>query len=506
MDEPNLQLDRPLRPGALYLDPERFELPNRQLLRRHGKTAATSKLPELEQNFQYIFNRLPESRVGFGQGLQVRLDPERTMLESTITPWFGKVDSPDFVRRVQEGKAALERAVSAMPAGKARHAREFTRELSSISHLFRTIDTSGLGATLRVGVGAPNVSVAAPDVQSVHSFLAYLLGRSLPPESASMDMGTTKGMRATRRHAVSLGLQLDRKSSFPLGAPEAEHVRALELAFGTAKQGNLLASMGLRTPRDLPGVFFQEQVIGRDRPLNEFTRALVEKAAANKQRVAQSAAQLQKLTAEGGKFTEASVAYRNALEDFLMDVFNPTQTSGLEPGLIRKQFDMDKSLVQSVVDDAFSSSFRQKMTPFGKEHLNATKRYLKMDLLEAVSKYPDGPAKEHVVERLKDIDRGLEEHLLRWVKTQTTFKPARTESKATVALAGGRKAVRNPATKVMSEAIPAAEMNVKRIEEGTAKLMKTLGRTAPKIPMFLVAALTAGLVANGVLGGSNGEA
>lgn len=504
--QPNI--DRPIRPGEMYLSPEGFKYPNPQLLRRKAKVKAASVLPELQQNFQYALDVMPMSRAGFGQGTQIVLDPELSVLESTITPWFGKVDSPQYMDEVRRVRDSYNKATAALTGTKMRHAREFERQVSALGHSLKRFETQGLGTTIRMGLASPNVATSELDVRNAHMLLSYMMGRNLPPESATMDMMTTKGARATQRHGVRLGLErLNEASPYPFGGSLSEHVRGLELGFGTQGKGNILAGLGLQQERDMPDVVFQEQVLGTKGPLNPFSQKLISMAMKDKERVSQSAAQLAKAVSTSPKFNEASVAYRGALEDFLDEIFNGPMGGGQTQGLAIPGYDVPRHAIKATVDKAFADSFSQNMEPFGKQHLQAAKRKIRDTILEKIPSDTKTPRGQYIVDRVRDIDRGLEGYLKAWIRQQTTFKTPRTESKATQALAGGKKAVVNPATKEVSEAIPARALNVKRIEQGTEQVMKLLGRNAPKIPMLLVTALAAGMVVSGLSrGAGDGEA
>lgn len=506
-DEVSPSIDRPGRPGELLLDPEGFKYPKPQLLRRYGKVRASSKVEELTENFQYALDRVPLDKGGFFQGSKIIVDPGLPVLESTITPWFGRSDSPEYMEALRNAKSEYEKGSALLVGSKRRHDLEVERQVSSLGHALRNMEANNLGTTIRMGLASPNIVTSDLDIRDAHMFLSYLMGRNLPPESATLDLSKRVGNRSVKRHAARLGLQtLTEDAPFMLGSNSAEHVRALELAFGTQNQGNILASLGIRMEGDLEGSFFQEQLINKGRPLNPFSQALVTKVMADKERVAQSQRQLERAVQSQPKFSQAAVAYRGALEDFLNEVFNTTGPSG-RPGEITLQFHkVDREAIQGIVNKAVSTAFHQKMEPFGKEHLQATKREVRNIVVSVLEEHSAalGKTKIHwqaqnaeMIERLNDIDRGLNEHLLSWAKRQKTFTVPRTATKATLALEGGKKAVVNPATKLRSTGIGPRSLNMTRIEESTQKIMKTLGRSAPKIPMILAVALAAGLVAGG---------
>jgi hypothetical protein len=490
-----LSLDRPVRPGEMFLPKEGFKYPNPQLLRRQARTKATTLLPELEQNFQYALDVTPMSRSGFGQGTRIKLDPDLPILESRIVPWFGRVDSPEYMDELRRTQDSLEKARAAMPALKQRHAREFERQVSTLGHALRQFGTQGLGTTIRMGLANPNVATSELNVRDAHMIMAYLMGRNLPPESASMDLTRQVADRSVGRHAARLGLQVARPDpAYVMGAPLSEHVRGLELGFGTKGQGHLLAGLGLKSDTDIFGVQFEEQFINKGQPLNPFSRKLVEGVMADRERVAQSELQLTKATSSKAKFREASVAYRNALESFLDDVFNqdpPSQT----PGLKMPKINVPKDVIQESVNNSFKKTFRQGMEPFGTRHLDAVRKDIRETALGAIR--DDHPRAEYVRLRFQDMKRGVDEYLIQWVRSQKTFQAPRRASKATLAAEGGVKSVVNPVTKTMSEGVPARATNLKRLEQGTAQVLKQLGRTAPNIPMFLVTALAAGLAVTG---------
>jgi len=505
-EELQLSLDRPIRPGEMYLPEKGFKYPNPQLLRRQARTKATTLLPELEQNFQYALDVMPMSKGGFGQGTRVRLDPDLPVLESRITPWFGRVDSPEYMDELRRTQDSLEKARAAMPPLKQRHAREFERQVSTLGHALRQFSTQGLGTTIRLGLANPDIATSDLNVRDAHMIMSYLMGRNLPPESASMDMTRQIADRSVGRHAARLGLQVARPDpAYVMGAPLSEHVRGLELGFGTKGQGHLLAGLGLKTEKDVAGAMFEEQFINKGQTLNPFSRKLVEGVMADRERVAQSERRLAKAVASKTKFTEASVAYRNALEGFLDDVFNqepPSQT----PGLSLPKYNISKDVIKEVVDNSFTTTFRQDMEPFGPKHLNAVKRDIRTNVLSWLKDDPRDPRLEYVRLRFKDMDRGVDEYLVAWVKRQKTFEAPRRTSKVTAAVEGGAKSVRNPVTKEMSEAIPGRATNLKRLEAGTAQVLRQLGRSAPKVPMLMVAALAAGLAISGFTRSEDGEA
>jgi hypothetical protein len=214
--------------------------------------------------------------------------------------------------------------------------------------------------------------------------MAYLMGRNLPPESASMDLTRQVADRSVGRHAARLGLQVARPDpAYVMGAPLSEHVRGLELGFGTKGQGHLLAGLGLKSDTDIFGVQFEEQFINKGQPLNPFSRKLVEGVMADRERVAQSELQLTKAVSSKAKFREASVAYRNALESFLDDVFNqdpPSQT----PGLKMPKINVPKDVIQESVNNSFKKTFRQGMEPFGTRHLDAVRKDIRETALSAI--------------------------------------------------------------------------------------------------------------------------
>lgn len=479
----------------MFLPDKGFKYPNPQLLRRQARTKATTLLPELEQNFQYALDVMPTSRAGFGQGTRVRLDPDLPILESRITPWFGRVDSPEYMDELRRAQDSLEKARSAMPPLKQRHAREFERQVSSLGHALRQFSTQGLGSTIRMGLANPDIATSELNVRDAHMIMAYLMGRNLPPESASMDLTRQIGDRSVGRHAARLGLQVARPDpAYVMGAPLSEHVRGLELGFGTKGQGHLLAGLGLKTEGDIFGAQFEEQFINKGQTLNPFSRKLVEGVMADRERVAQSERRLTKAVASKTKYTEASVAYRNALESFLDDVFNQ-DFSSRAPGLKLTNTHIPKDVIKRAVDNAFVKTFRPGMEPFGTRHLDAVFIDIRQKALNAVK--DSHPFAEEVRLRFQDMKQGVNDYLIAWVKKQKTFEAPRRTSKVTAAVEGGAKSVRNSVTKEMSEAIPGRATNLKRLEEGTAQVLKQLGRSAPKIPMFLVAALAAGLAVTG---------
>lgn len=488
----------------MYLPEKGFKYPNPQLLRRQARTKATTLLPELEQNFQYALDVMPMSKGGFGQGTRVRLDPDLPVLESRITPWFGRVDSPEYMDELRRTQDSLEKARAAMPPLKQRHAREFERQVSTLGHALRQFSTRGLGTTIRLGLSNPDIATSDLNVRDAHMIMSYLMGRNLPPESASMDMTRQIADRSVGRHAARLGLQVARPDpAYVMGAPLSEHVRGLELGFGTKGQGHLLAGLGLKTEKDVAGAMFEEQFINKGQTLNPFSRKLVEGVMADRERVAQSERRLAKAVASKTKFTEASVAYRNALESFLDDVFNqdpPSQTSGLT----LPKINVPKDVIKEAVDNSFVTTFRPGMEPFGTRHLDAVRRDIRETALGAIK---DGhPRAEYVRLRFQDMKRGLDDYLIAWVKRQKTFEAPRRTSKATEAVEGGAKSVRNPVTKEMSEVIPSRPTNLKRLEEGTAQVLRQLGRSAPKVPMLMVTALAAGLAISGFTRSEDGEA
>ena len=502
--QPNV--DRPVRPGEMYLSPEGFKYPNPQLLRRSGKVKASTKLPELQENLQYALDVMPMSKSGFGQGTRVILDPELPVLESSITPWFGRTDSPEYMDELRRARDDYSRAVSSLKGVSARHSREFERKVRSIDSMLSKFKVQGLGSTIKMGLASPNVVTSELDVRDAHMLMSYLMGRNLPPESATMDMTSGWGELYSRRHASRLGLQaLQPQSPFPFGGSQAEHIRGLELAMGSAGQGNILAGLGLKMENDLPGLHFQEQIINKGRQLNPFTKRLVEMSMKDTQRVEQSQRALTKAVGNNVKFQEASVAYRNALEDYLDEIFNKPIQSDV-PGLLAKSVGLDRTVIKSIVDNAYSASFEQDMEPFGTKHLKKTQQYLRQNIRERLADLED-PRSKHILVRLTDMQKGVDEYLREWVKKQTAFKTPRTESRSTIALRGGRKSVKNPVTGVMTEGVPERALNIKRIEQGTEEVMRVLGRSAPKIPMLLVSALAAGMVVSGLSRGvSDGEA
>jgi len=472
--------------GVPVVDPTTVDLPFRGLLKGSSATQALTKLPELQGNLSAFAANLPRSFTGAGLGVHVLVDKELDVAASRIQPFLDYVDSPKFVERLSE----LSKNIRSLDA---RKGGELALHVRSVHRAFGNLDPDRLGYILRLGLQQPKLNPSPLTVKQAHIWAAYLLSGASPPEAATMDVSRGKrGAQNTGRQAVRLGLEsVGPETPFLFGTNQSENLRRLNLTTGREGQGHLLASMGMKTPTDIPGEIFQEQVLSRPRgrgfPQPETKlRASLER---DVERVDQSRRAAKKALEGATKTADFTSKWKKSMTGFLEGIVSGAQAQG--PGLLApgksQQLSVPGFNAKDLVDKAFQEA---SMIEHGsKVAASPADRLKKMNriLQGYIDNYLDSNRRSEkldpgVQDRLRKVEREFLSHFAEEGNLKGATTTVRSLTKGTQALASG----------------PVAEG---RIGGETGKMLKALGRTAPKkIPMFLVAALAAGLTAMGSLG------
>jgi hypothetical protein len=470
------------------------------LLKGKSRNLALNSLPELQGRFQDLADLIPSRRLGAGQGVNVIIDPNRAQLESTISPYIGAFDSPEFQQRVSEAYKKLPPLESATTS-MVRHATERQRIASSVHSMIGRVPAEDLGYVIRMGLQQPNVATSEATVRDAHIFLSYLFSGVIPPGTADMDMRAGKGANATARHAVNLALNKEfvERSPYPLGMSKRAHQRNLNLMQGIGEGGgvSMLASMGLQTPRSAPPhINFEEQMLTSAKPPTQFEAELRNALAQNLQRVGRSEKLANYAVSNPENMPKFAIIWKDAAASLLDNIFNGTSPGGpgQVPGMVvRPTPNVSPGFIQKVIDTAFEGELPEGMQPFGKEHIARAKNNIK----RIIQRWLDLPKKDtakalEVADRLKYFEKDLKHGLEEALRGNTIVPKVRTASAVSEAVMGGQKA-----TKTLG-AIPRRELNLAALDKEIESAFLNMGRMPTKVPMFLVAALAAGMTAVGL--------
>lgn len=471
------------------------------LLRGKSRNLALNSLPELQGRFQDLASLIPSRRLGAGQGVNVVIDPSKTQLESTITPYIGSFDSPEFQQRVSETYRKLPPLESSATSSIARHALERQRIAATVHSVVGRIPADDLGYVIRMGLQQPNVATSEATVRDAHIFLSYLFSGVIPPGTADMDMRTGKGANATARHAVNLAINKEfvEKSPYPLGMSKRAHQRNLNFmqGIGEGEGISMLASMGIQTPRSAPAhINFEEQMMTPTKPPTQFEAGLRSALAQDLQRVGRSEKLANYAISNPENMPKFTLIWKGAAETLLDNIFNGTPPEGVGqvPGLVvRPDEKVSREAIRSVIDQAFEGNLPEGMQPFGKEHIAQAKVRIKKTIQRWLDTYKtETPEVLRIAERLKYFEKDLKYGLEEALRGNTIVPEVRTASAVSEAVMGGQKA-----TKTLG-AIPRRELNLASLEKEIESAFLNMGRMPTKVPMFLVAALAAGMTAVGL--------
>jgi hypothetical protein len=469
------------RMGVPVVDPTTVDFPFRGLLKGSSETQALSKIPELQGNLSAFAMNLPKSFTGAGMGVHVLVDKELDVASSRIQPFLDYVDSPKFVERLSE----LSKGIKSLDA---RKGGELALHVRSVHRAFGDLNPERLGYILRLGLQQPLLNPSPLTVKQAHIWAAYLLSGASPPEAATMDVSRGKrGAQHTGRQAVSLGLESMRpETPYLFGTSQSEHLRRLNLTTGREGQGHMLASMGMKTPTEIPGEIYQEQVLSRPRGRGFPQPETKARAALGRDvvRVDQSSRAAKKALGGATSKVDFTNKWKKSMIGFLEGIVSGAQAQG--PGLLvpgkSQQLSVPGFNAKDLVDKAFQEA---NMIEHGsKVAATSANRLKKMNriLQGYIDNYLDSNRRSDklssdVTERLRRVEREFLSHFAKEGNLKNIVPKVRNLTKGSQALASG----------AVAEG---------RIGGEVGKMLKALGRTPPKVlPMFLVAAIAAGLTA-----------
>lgn len=484
-----------------FLDP-RYVLgqADPQMLRRSSKTLATSRLPELQQNLTAFGMAMPTSLTGAGQGIKFQLDPELNVRSSMIMPWLDRVDSPEFVDNVKRLRLDSERAAALMSGARARHSLETERMVRRIHSLVGAIDPDRIGYTIRMGLANPGVATSPATVRDAYVMASYLLSGAVVPEAASMQsMGRFAQERAGGRHAVRLAREagLD-DMGYVFGTSKAEHLKRLNLMTGGPEgRGFMMASLGLQQPRSaaLPGEFFQEQILSGQKPVyTAFEQRLRDLVNEDMARVQRAKGGIARAGQSEALRSRIGLIYQDSMIDFVSDIFVDLPQGPAGPGLIQAPPRLDRDTIEKMIRTSFAEAatgWVGKVPDYNSlEHYDAVTRNLQDKLNHAVELVERKmPVPEDMKERVSRVSKEFRREFAKAVAAaqkggELKVQALRNPSKATEALKSGR----------------IAESRLAPLADEASKALAAMGRTMPKggVPLLMVSALAAGLVATGM--------
>jgi hypothetical protein len=498
-------IDKPLRPGGTIFDPTL--LPHRGLLRSSSRTEALTKAREIEGNLGEFAFQLQRSLTGTGQGVHVQVDPELPVLQSRVRPFLGKVGDPALVDEIQKVAKSIQEQRGTMSPSLAREMGRDDRLVRATMRRVQAIDPDMLGHLITVGLQTPRANPLLTREAMVMG--AVLLSSSIVPESASMDLTKGWGLQASSRHAVRLGIEAGRETTYPFGTSQPEMIRRLESVHGTQGRHNILASMGMKqSAASLPGEFFGEQVLSPqdqwrsvagnlikgERVYSPFEARLHELMAQSAERANRSAASFSKQAASPSFRTNLSNKWRDSLAAFVDDIVM-RNLPGSSTALVRQQ----GSKLQDILKDVVTQSCQEAGT--GKvgrvpefsspEHLQRMLGVFQGKLNRliesgAIGRIPLPPkARDEIIEALERVKREF---------------PSQFAKENARELAKGLPKLRE-VSGLTKTAVKGRE-GLLRVAEPVRKALERSGRQAPKnVPMWLVAAIGAGLLATGMSSG-----
>lgn len=499
----NLEALKPLRPGAAPLLDPRFVsgMSAPQLLRRQSRTLATSKLPELEGNLFALANALPMETTGAGRGFSVNLDPELNMRSSRIMPWLGTLDSPEFVNDVKKLRLQSEKAAALIGGTKGRHMLETERMVRRIHSFMRNISPEDIGYTIRLGLANPGVATKPATVREVYTIAAYLLSGAVPPEAASMGgMGRAERKRTQSRHAVRIAREagLD-DMGYVFGTNRPEHLRRLELMQGSKGYGHMLASMGLQQPRSeaLGGEFFQEQILTPEKPAyTPFEQRIRDLMTQDSERVARAARAMERRGIDPKFRQRIGATYKVALGDYISEILSGghSEAANAPNALVRRTM-VPREMIDEFIDEAFAEAgtgSAAKTPEFNSlQHFRKTTARVRSRMLENLE-LSGRNINPDTIEAIERMTQDFPSEFAKAVEASHSIsKEYRNVARQTVAVAGAGRIAKERAGSSVAAAL----------EKDAARTLKAMGRNMPSggVPMFLVSALAAGLLASGLL-------